>query len=418
MNCKSRTIDGGRSDMLMSSHGQWHHDMGFSVNEHQDSNHWMPVMLPDLERNSRNVPSDIPDQYLCYQRAHDLPNLHVPIEGEHFNVHELALYEQMLCRRRELIKKKVTQRMRQLQSVEDDRTFIKQMIAKQHQMSQFLRKDYEMESRFPSRRGTIKWDHDVHNVGNEAEKLLWSCPSMEMENFSGSSQKTMEQSESISPQPQDPQQKTRHCRHFLKGHCARGDACGFRHDRSVFCTDLQKVFLGGLPPHMTSSLLQEKLAEQGYTVLNQPKILHWFSPQVCLGSVEEARKLIEKGSILIDGVFIRVRPYEGYSRDNKKIPSDVVERSVFLGGLAPLTTVDMIKDVIGKMGMKVVNIPVLKSGYSPQVTLESVGQTQTLLNLMRVQINGVMVSVRPFANIRNSFRRRKKKDGQKLRTLE
>jgi len=156
MDYKSRTIDGGRSDMVMSRHGQWHHDMGSPVNEHQDSKQWMPVLLPDLDRNHRNVPSDIPDQSWCHQRAHDLHHLHVPNEGEHFNDHELALYEQMLCRQRELIKKKVTHRMRQLQSVEDDRRFLEQMIAKQHQMSQFLRKDYGMESRFPIRRGTIK----------------------------------------------------------------------------------------------------------------------------------------------------------------------------------------------------------------------------------------------------------------------
>merc|ERR1719189_3493129 len=96
-------------------------------------------------------------------------------------------------------------------------------------------------------------------------------------------------------QPQEQQQKSRHCRHFLKGHCERGDSCGFRHDHSVFCTDLQKVFLGGLPAHLTASLLRQKLAEQGYTVLNNPKIIRWFSPQVCLGSVEEAQKLVKNG---------------------------------------------------------------------------------------------------------------------------
>jgi len=307
---------------------------------------------------------------------------------------------------------KLTQRMRQLQSVEDDRMLLEQMISRQHQLRQFLSKDYEMESRFPSRRGTIKWDNEVDYVNIEDEKEDWSRQSMDLENSSGSSQKIVEHSDS--PLPQEPQQKSRHCRHFLKGHCERGDACGFRHDRSVFCSDMQKVSLRGLPPHFTASLLREKLVEQGHTVLNQPKILRWFSPQVCLGSVEEARRLIEKGSITIDGAFIRVLPYEGFTRDN---PADEVERSVFLGGLAPLTTVDMIKDDIAIKGMKVVNMPVVKSGYSPQVTLETVGQAQTLLNIVQVQINGVMVSVRPFAKIRNRSRKRKIKGGQTIRSL-
>jgi len=214
----------------------------------------------------------------------------------------------------------------------------------------------------------------MHSVDIEDEKEAWSRQSMELENFSGSNQKTMEHSDSRSPQAEEPQQKTKHCRHFLKGHCKRGDACGFRHDRSVFCSDKQKVFLGGLPPHLTGNLLREKLEEQGYTVLNQPKIKQWFSPQVCLGSVEEASRLIEKRTIVIDGTCIRVRPYEGFSRDNKKTPADEVERSVFLGGLAPLTTINMIKDDIGIMGMKVVNMPELKTGYSPKVTLETVNQ--------------------------------------------
>jgi len=40
------------------------------------------------------------------------------------------------------------------------------------------------------------------------------------------------------------------CRHFLKGRCNRGSSCDFLHDESVFCTDDQKVFLGGLPVHV------------------------------------------------------------------------------------------------------------------------------------------------------------------------
>jgi len=178
----------------------------------------------------------------------------------------------------------------------------------------------------------------------------------------------------------------------------------------VFCTDLQKVFLGGLPSHLTSSLLRKKLAEQGYTVLNNPKIIRWFSPQVCLGSVEEAQKLVRNGTIVIDGSVIRVRPFEAYTRENQKKLPDEVERSVFLGGLAAGTTTEMIRNELGKMGLVVVNIPELKSGYSPQVALQTFEQASRLLKLKRVEINGSQVSVRPFANIRSSSAKKKNKN--------
>jgi len=127
-------------------------------------------------------------------------------------------------------------------------------------------------------------------------------------------------------------------------------------------------------------------------------------PWICGG----ARRLIDKGSIVIDGVFIRVRRLEGKNKYIKKIPADVVERSVFLGGLPASTTAKKIRDEIGKIGMKVVNIEVMKTGYSPQVTLESINQAQILLKIKHIQINGAMVSVRPFVNIRMSSRRRRR----------
>jgi len=173
---------------------------------------------------------------------------------------------------------------------------------------------------------------------------------------------------------------------------------------------MQKVFLKGLPAHLTSrSLLRKKLEEQGYTVLNNPKILRRFSPQVCLGSVEEAQRLVEKGTIIIDTTIVRVRPFETFTLDNKKKQPDEVERSVFLGGLNLSTTVEMITDELGKMGLVVVNIPVIKSGYAPQVVFETFQQAQNLLKLQRVHINGAFVNVRPFANIRSSCRKRRKK---------
>jgi len=339
------------------------------------------------------------------------------INDEFYNIDELTMWERLMYQQRELNRIRLARQFKQLQHAEQDRSFLKQLILKQQRLRQFLN---EEENR---------WDARWMNLSNttaqlfdeDEEKESWgqrsSMEQFSVEQFSeqGSSEKSPPQSQSDSsktPQQQEPQQKSRHCRHFLKGHCERGDACGFRHDHSVFCTDMQKVFLGGLPAHLTASLLRQKLAEQGYTVLNHPKILRWFSPQVCLGSVEEAQRLVEKGTIVIDGAVIRVRPFEAFTKDNKKKLPDEVERSVFLGGLAAGTTADMIKDELGKMALVVVNIPVVKSGYSPQVALQTYQQAQTLLNLMRVQINGALVNVRPFANIRSSSGKKKKRTSE------
>lgn len=183
--------------------------------------------------------------------------------------------------------------------------------------------------------------------------------------------------------------KLRHCRHFLKGHCNRGLACAFVHDRSIFCSDRQKVFLGGVPYYFSSRILQQKLSELGYTVLNKPRVLPGFSPEVCLGSDQEAQKLIETGSIIFDGFRVSVRPFKYQSHGGKK-------RSVFLGGLAIGTTASMIKEELEKLDVNVVNHPVVKSGYSPQVMLRSYQEKQKLVELQKVSINGVIVNIRPY----------------------
>jgi len=199
--------------------------------------------------------------------------------------------------------------------------------------------------------------------------------------------------------PDDQNRKRRLCRHFLKGHCKRGNQCDFLHDSSIFCPEIQKVFLGGLPSHIVGSTLIEKLADQGYTVINKPKVLRGFTPQVCLGSVKEAQRMIEKGKIMIDGVQVDVRPYEAFAKDNigKKFPD---ERSVFLGGLPNGTTGQMIKEELEKLDVKVVNHPVIKTGFTPQVMLGSVEQARKLVNLRKVRINNTLVDVRPYVNLR------------------
>jgi len=327
---------------------------------------------------------------------------------EFYNIDELLTWERLMYQQRELNRMKLSRQFKQLLQAEEECTFLRQLIMKQQRLRQVLNgEENQNQSSYLSGTGSVRSAQLLEE--DEEKDSCGQKSSVEQFSEQGSSLKSQMQSDSSKATvQQEVQQKSRHCRHFLKGHCERGESCGFRHDHSVFCTDLQKVFLGGLPAHLTARLLRKKLAEQGYTVLNNPKIIRWFSPQVCLGSVEEAQRLIKKGTLIIDGAVVRVRPFEAFTRDNKKKPPDEVERSVFLGGLTAGTTAQMIHDDLAKIGMVVVNIPQLKSGYSPKVTLQTFKQARTLLKLMRVEINGTLVSVRPFANIR-SFSGKKKK---------
>ena len=108
---------------------------------------------------------------------------------------------------------------------------------------------------------------------------------------------------------------------------------------------------------------------------------------------------------MIDGAFVRVRPFEAFTRDLKQKPPDEFRRSVFLGGLASSTTTDMIQDQLGRVGVVVVNRPAVTSGYCRKVVLETFEQAQMLLRVRRVEINGSIADVRPFANMRRSKRK-------------
>jgi len=187
------------------------------------------------------------------------------------------------------------------------------------------------------------------------------------------------------------------CRYFMRGYCKRGAACDFLHDQSIFCHVSQKVFLGGLPAHMTELTLRQKLAQLGYRVINKPKILGGFAPQVCMASTEEAEELIAKKRILIEGSFVDVRAYETSATGNiDKMHRDENERSVFLGGLTKGTTSEMIKDDLEKMNVQVVNNPLVKIGFTPKVTLAAVKEKKKLLKLKKVWINNTLVDVRAF----------------------
>jgi len=203
---------------------------------------------------------------------------------------------------------------------------------------------------------------------------------------------------------EDHHRKRRLCRHFLKGFCKRGKGCDFHHDVSIFCPNKWKVFLGGLPAHIREDTLRRKLSEQGYNVINRPQVLRGFSPEVCLGSFEEARRLIESRKILIDGSIVDVRPYEACATDgmDKRFPDDM-NRSVFLGGLRSGTTSKVIQDDLDKLDVKVVNHPLIKSGFTPKVTLGSVEQTNKLIRMKKVRINDRLVDVRPYVNSKSPF---------------
>jgi len=107
------------------------------------------------------------------------------------------------------------------------------------------------------------------------------------------------------------------CRHFTKGWCRQGDACSFQHSIEGSHPDTHKVFLGGLPHSITPVKLLWELRQQGYNVVNQPKIFRGFSPQVCLSSATEARKLLQQGKIMICGCTVDVRPYKSSTKKGR-----------------------------------------------------------------------------------------------------
>jgi len=189
------------------------------------------------------------------------------------------------------------------------------------------------------------------------------------------------------------------CWHFIRGYCKRGETCIFQHCSSVAHSDAQKVFLGGLPFHVTQESLKLKLKEMGFNVINTPviiRIVRGYSPQVCLGSADEAQRLIKKGTILFDGYVVDIRPYRAVTQKQQQRIIDVTKRSIFLGGLAKDTTVQMIWHELSRLGVKVVNRPVVKARFCPQVILATVQQAEMLVSKAKLQVNGVWVDVRQY----------------------
>jgi len=180
---------------------------------------------------------------------------------------------------------------------------------------------------------------------------------------------------------------------------SKANAVPFPCDSKSVSNDDQKVFLGGLPLGITERTLRLQMAAQGYKVLKRPKILRGFAPEVWMRSAEQAKELVARGTITIGGFQVEVRPYNSSTKlsELKKIPN-VGKRSVSLGGLSFGTTVNNLKDALNKLGMKVINYPILKDGFSRQVILETISQAKSLIRMKNIMLNGKLIEVKPFVN--------------------
>jgi len=181
-------------------------------------------------------------------------------------------------------------------------------------------------------------------------------------------------------------------------------------DKKVKLTDddAQKVFLGGLPIGITERMLRQHLAEMGYKVLKRPKILHSFAPEVLMKTVDQAKDLINKGVIMIEGLEVEVRPYNSLTKvsELKKLPN-VGKRSVFIGGLSPGTTTKNLQDVLEALSVKVLNYPVIKHGFARQVILNTISQAQALIKMRQINVNGTYAYIRPFVHHRRKSKSNK-----------
>jgi len=178
-------------------------------------------------------------------------------------------------------------------------------------------------------------------------------------------------------------------------------SCNFssESESNIICEDKQKVFLGGIPLHFTPGMLKAKLEDQGLTVLNKPKVKRGYIPEVCLGSVEEAQKLIAQRFVIVDEYRIDVRPYQSRLQLRKGFVS-AAKRSVFLGGLPNNTSAEMIIADLERLDLNVAEPPVIKKGFAPRVILKSRKDAELLVSLQRVFINGAVVDVRPYVDCR------------------
>lgn len=309
--------------------------------------------------------------------------------GPMYDTDELVWLNQSAMRRRviELAKEIELEELEQMDRLRNEYRLAQQHAHLQRKYEEYCRSPRQMDPRAGETR---------RNSGHSSPAYSSSSPAYSSSAHSGTPEYDR-RSDSSQPTQEDRKRRSRLCRHFLKGYCKRGSSCDFLHDSSIFCPDQQKVFLGGLPAHVTSELLCQRLSDIGFNVINKPKVLRGFTPQVCLASVEEAQKLMDLGKIMIDGCLCDVRPYED------KKPPDSIKKSVFLGGLPSGLTVIEIKESLQRLGVKVCNFPIIKTGFSPQVVLETPEEAQRLVKMRRVTIGGKAVEVRPYVNFRKRY---------------
>jgi len=283
---------------------------------------------------------------------------------------------------------------------------IKLLLSRQyHDLNYELRLWWQHQARNKAGYKCLKVEDDNFNLGgkwyaqSKAGKL-YKLPKLNFEVKAEEHKKTIQRkgclSNSNSSVQRKKPKKLPFCRHYNDGYCKRGSNCEFQHALNGAYPDAQKVFLGGLPLNITERDLSQKLKAQGYNVINEPSIMHKYAPQVCLETAEEAQRLINRGTINIDGAAVDVRRYEAVTKKQQERLADITRRSVFLGGLEKETTPKIIRHELATIGMKVVNHLTIKSGFCPQVTLATSEQACNLISKVKVLIKGKWVNVRPY----------------------
>merc|ERR550534_3202012 len=105
-------------------------------------------------------------------------------------------------------------------------------------------------------------------------------------------------------------------------------------------------------------------------------------------------KMLQARWIMISGCTVNVRPWKALTKKEQDRQLDTNSRSVFLGGIPPSVTVQILKAEIDKLGMKVTNHSQIKPGFIPKVTLATVDQAQELIGKGTIDVNGAVVSIR------------------------
>jgi len=210
--------------------------------------------------------------------------------------------------------------------------------------------------------------------------------------------------------PKKETQKSRICRHFLRGHCKFGESCNFFHGAPLVHASDQLIFLGGLPSGITSDMLiQELNRNYGVEVLNKPQIFSNFSPRVAL-SLDDAKLLKGHGKLNIFNRQVDVRPFE----DNSK--SEAEKCMVFLGGLPEGIKLTELISQLRKKGIQVMNKPYLGDGYARNVQVQSEKHANDLIRKRKIFLFSSSVDVRPYVNV---YGKKKDEDnGTVIRTTD